>query len=260
MAGQSSADFRDWDIEAETSIEGRDAAGRPFYLYRESADDRLKLGRPRYCCITPINGVLNFSFFDPSANVRPTGAANAAAVAAVLTALAIFVSEWMTERSPRPYHFDTSAPPFMVLVGAFLAGSFAAGLVGVPWYAAVTLVRWSTGRFKDDGHVTHLPLASLDGFQMLNAGDAGAFVDGKRATSGHGLSAVFDDGTQVILTGNAWDYRSITQQHRNMTLAFRGRRDEMLMAWAELQKPKAPIKDTDPSPSSSSGVPLTLDA
>ena len=59
MASNQSDDFRDWDIEVEDSASGRDHEwGFPFYLWRESADNRLYLGRPRYCRITPINGEL----------------------------------------------------------------------------------------------------------------------------------------------------------------------------------------------------------
>jgi hypothetical protein len=75
MSGQKRSDFRDWDIPPETSLDGVDNNGMPFYLWRESADNRVTLSRPRFCCITCSNDELDFAFFDPRGHVRPTGAA-----------------------------------------------------------------------------------------------------------------------------------------------------------------------------------------
>ena len=73
MAAARSSDFRDWDIEPETSVAGTDANGFPFYVWRESADNRLTFARPRYCCITPHDGELYFTFFNPSENIKRAG-------------------------------------------------------------------------------------------------------------------------------------------------------------------------------------------
>ena len=43
-----SKEFRDWDIEPETSVGGVDATGHLLYDWREAADSRLMLSRPRY--------------------------------------------------------------------------------------------------------------------------------------------------------------------------------------------------------------------
>ena len=74
------------------------------------------------------------------------------------------------------------------------------------WYVAVTFYRWINGRFKGEGRIDVVPLNMLEGFQVINAGDAGAEINGKRATIGHGLTASLADGSQIILTGDAWNY------------------------------------------------------
>ena len=51
-----------------------------------------------------------------------------------------------------------------------------------------------------------------------------------------GLAAVFDDSTQWILTGNAWNYRSVVDDHGRLTEAFRRSRDEMVAAWEDRRK------------------------
>ena len=58
----------------------------------------------------------------------------------------------------------------------------------------MTLYRWINGRFKGEGRIDVVPLNMLEGFQVINAGDAGAEINGKRATIGHGLAAAFADG------------------------------------------------------------------
>lgn len=265
MATNRSGDFRDWDIEAEASYSGTDASGFPFYLWRESADNRLFLGRPRYCCITPISGVLHFSFFNPSANVRSTGGARAFwMVTAIVAALITVFSIWdLSTREQLPYAMDERPPPFFMMLAILLYSPFMGLLVAAPWFVIITVSRWVNGRFEGDGKIVHMPLVQLDGFQVITARDAGAMVDGKPAQTGHGLSAVFG-GSQLILTGNAWNYRSISDKHRDLTQAFRLPRDEMLRVWVEAQKP-AGVAPQSVAPAtaaasfSGSGVPDTLD-
>ncbi|MFX8712032.1 hypothetical protein ABTM46_18990, partial [Acinetobacter baumannii] len=88
------------------SFGGIDANGFPFYLWRESADNRLTLGRPRYCCLTPVDGELYFTFFNPSANVRQWEIV----IALVgMIAIVLLVNFGLAERPiPRPYHLDES--------------------------------------------------------------------------------------------------------------------------------------------------------
>jgi hypothetical protein len=237
MATNSSNDFRDWDIDVETRYSGYDELGFPFYLWRESADNRLTLSRPRYCCVMPVKDVLCFVFFDPSKDIKSTGAMNALYAVAGLVTIAMLTLGWFERQNARgPYASDMSAPPFLILVSTVFYALFLGSLVGGIWYAGVTVYRWINGRFNSDGRIVMMPLGSLDGFQVLNAGEAGAIVNGEPAKTGHGLAAVFDDGTQIILTGNAWNYRSIADQHRDMTIAFCKMREEYVKPWSERLK------------------------
>ena len=237
MGTQRSEDFRDWDIEVETSYSGFDQLGFPFYIWREKADSRLSLGRPRYCCVTLKDAKLYFNFFNPSENVRSTGATTAFAIVAGLVTITMLTLGWIEGQNARgPYVSDTSAPPFLILVGTFFYATFLGSLASGIWYAAVTVFRWVNGRFKGEGQTHVMPLNLLEGFQVINAGDAGAVIDGKRATVGHGLTAAFADGSQIIMTGNAWNYASIADQHRIMTTIFCTRRAEYAARWDEIAR------------------------
>ena len=279
MASNNSADFRDLDIEVETSTGGRDHQwGFPYYLWRESADNRLYLGRPRYCCITPIEGELYFSYFDPTKDVKSTGASKAFLVTTgVFAAFMIVMSLWeLATRDPLPYSMDRRPPPFFLLLGILFYPPVLGGMVAGPWYAFQTIKRWMNGRFAGDGRLVHLPFKQLGGFQVISARDAGAEVNGKPAQTGHGLTAVFEDGSQLILTGNAWNYASITGKHQDLTQAFRTPRDKILADWAEVlkaakklteeQKKKQAPSDTpaggdgapDPAQPTKKGVPKKL--
>jgi hypothetical protein len=238
MWTQRSEDFSDWNIEVETSYSGFDHLGFPFCIWRESADNRLTLSRPRYCCVTLKDAKLYFNFFNPSEDIRSTGTTAVSVIAAGLMAVATIAEGWMERQNARglDYIHDTSPPPFMILVGAFLSAMFAGMLCGVLWYAVVTLYRWVNGRFKGDGRIDVMPLNLLEGFQVINAGDAGAEINGKRATIGHGLAAAFADGSQIILTGDAWDYKSVADMHRVMTTMFCTRRAEYAAMWDEIAR------------------------
>ena len=208
MGTQRSEDFRDWDIEVETSYSGHDQLGFPYYIWRENADSRLSLGRPRYCCVTERNNELYFTFFNPSENIRSNGTTTAFVIAAGLVTIAMLALSWIDAQKPRvAYVYDTHAPPFLVFVATLMYAMFAGMISSSMWYVAVTLYRWINGRFKDDGRIIVVPLNMLEGFQVISAGDAGAQINGKRATIGHGLTASLADGTQIILTGDAVNYR-----------------------------------------------------
>ncbi len=279
MTSNQSKDFRDWDLEVEDHASGLDHEWHyPFYLWRESADNRLYLGRPRYCCITPIGSELYFSFFDPTKDVKPTGAMKAGLITAgVVAALMIFNGLYeLATRTPLPYSMDRRAPPFFILLGILFVPPLIGGMVAGPVYAYQTIKRWMNGRFEGDGRLVPMPLRQLDGFQVLSARDAGVKFDNKPADTGHGLAAVFEDGSQLILTGNAWNYESITRKHRDLTQAFRMPRDKILADWVEAGKkadaraaerkrsstpPSAPTGDggsTDPVVPPKKGVPKKL--
>ena len=88
MGMKRSEDFRDWNIEVWTSYSGFDQLGFPYYIWREKADSRLSLGRPRYCCVTLKDAKLYFNFFNPSEDVRSTGTTAVFVIAAALMAIA----------------------------------------------------------------------------------------------------------------------------------------------------------------------------
>ena len=257
MTSKVSKDFREWDIAPETSVAGIDANGFPFYVWRESADNRLTLGRPRYCCITPHDGQLYFSFFNPSDDTKASGGWVVFFAVGAIVVLAKLGTAWLNPAPPLPYHLDESLPPFLILLGALFAGGKCGAIAGGVVHIFVTISRWIFGRFPGQGRLNSMPYGALSGFNQVHAGEIGAKIGGKEAKSGHGVTAVFDDGSMFILTGNAWDYPSIVGKHREFTQAFRTRRDEILADWVARQKKTTraaehrPIETSSPSPTQS---------
>lgn len=249
-------DFRDWDIEPETSFGDVDANGLPFYVWRENADNRLTFARPRYCCIVERDRELYFAFFNPSENVKSTRAMMTFAVVAGLVALKVIGTAWLDDRPPLPYHLDESDPPLLVLLNAVFKGSVLGGLAAGACYSITTFYRWVHGRFPGEGQLHTKPLRALTGFNMVQAAEAGAMINGSPAKVGRGLTAAFEDGTIMILTGNAWNYPSIAGMHRDLTNAFRVPRDDILQKWTALQKSDPP--PLTPRPAKNVGVPDTL--
>lgn len=247
MTAQRSDDFRDWDFEVGNSYSSSDQLGLPFYIWREAGDNRCGLARPRYCCATigsyPYTGLepwtLYFTFFNPSVNVRPTGAGKVFGIVAAVVVLACFIITSFGDRPRGPY--AVGSPIGLVIVAAFLYSMFLAPLVSGIWYAAVTVYRWRNGRFKDEGQLEHVPLDRLQGFQVISAGEMGA-VSGQQGASLHGLTAVFADGSQIILRGSPLDYESIAEQHKVMTELFITRQPEYAATWAERAKRAAAEK------------------
>lgn len=228
MATKRSQDFRDWDIEPETSANGTDARGYPFFIWRESADNRLTLSRPRYCCITEKPDGLYFTFFDPSKDQKPTGAFKAFWIGVLLTAVVVILVSCMESRVPRgPYVSDMSAPPGLVLVAIFLYGTTIGALASGICYAVVIVRRWMAGRFPGEGRITMVPWDALRSFERLNAGEAGVIVNDKPASAGHALMAVFEDRehSHWILNKTAWNFTSIADDQRRLTRIFIDERD-----------------------------------
>lgn len=252
---QAQNDFRNWDLEAETSVGGTAQNGYPFFLWRESADDRLGLSRPRYCCITDADGELQFTFFNPSEDVRSTGTMAVSAAVAVLVVGLKVVEHWSAAKPLLPYALDERTPPALTVLSTAFAAALCAGLAGGAWFVAVTLLRWYRNRFAGDGRMTSKPLSWLLGFVDMPASETGAKSNGEVAKTGHGLVAAFNDGSIMVLTANAWDYPSIVAKHRALTQAFREPRDEFVMQWNEGRK-----RDGSPSvvAAPSQGLPETL--
>jgi hypothetical protein len=234
MFRKPSSDFRTWNMEEETRDGGRDAQGLPYYVWREGADNRLSLSRPRYCCVSEINGELYFEFFDPSKDVRPSWAPFVfmAVIAAVCLAR-LWDATYGPVPPPRPYHLDESPPPFLNFLGTCFLALSLGGIVSGAWYVVGTLARWLRGRFAGDGRITQVPWRSLQGFNVMNAADTSAGELEKIPRSSYGLGAVFDDGTHVALTANPWNYESIARRHGEMTSMFITTRADVMRRWAE---------------------------
>lgn len=233
MTAAQTGDFRDWLLEVETSASGHDANGLPYFVWRESADNRLGLGRPRYCCVSVIDNELSFTFFDPSGDWRPTYAGEAFKVGAALVVAALSVLWWLEPRDPAPYHANMSAPPFAILVAMFLYSMFLGGLAMTIAYVVMTFVYWLRDGFKGDGRITHVPWRSLQSFVMMNAADTPAGAQEKLPRSSYGLGAAFDDGGQLVLTANAWNHQTMASYHRQLTALFITGRAEHLRRWAK---------------------------
>jgi hypothetical protein len=232
-------DFRNWDLEREEHVLGLDADNYPYYLWRESADDRLGLSRPRYCQLRPVGGELYFVFRNPSEDVRPSGGMAVFCIVATAIASTILGAYLLTSWSAA-LHLK---PPLLGMIfTAALMGSVIGAIIGFVWHVLRTLWRWYTDHFSGDGRVHTRPLRLLSGFNMEHAGEVGATINGERAKTGHGLTAVFEDGSMFILTGNAWDYESIVAMHRDLTTLFRLHRDAIVANWDAAQKEQAEVK------------------
>ena len=259
MLGKPSADFRTWNMEEETRDGGRDGQGLPYYIWRESADNRLSLSRPRYCCVSEINGELHFEFFDPSKDVRPSWAPYVfIAVAGAVCAVGLWDAHYGPIPPPRPYHLDTSPPPFLVFIGTCFYAASLGGIVSGVWYVVGTLTRWLRGRFAGDGRLTQVPWRSLQGFNVMNAADTTAGELEKMPRSSYGLGAVFDNGMHVALTANPWNYESIALRHGEMTAMFITTRAEVMRRWALARAAIKANEGGQPPPASDQGVPHSL--
>jgi hypothetical protein len=77
--------------------------------------------------VTQKDAKLYFNFFNPSENIRSTGATAVAVIAAGLMATATVWHDWGLRLKSRglDYIHDTSPPPFMILAAAFLFAMFA---------------------------------------------------------------------------------------------------------------------------------------
>ncbi|RTL70305.1 MAG: hypothetical protein EKK41_12735 [Hyphomicrobiales bacterium] len=225
-------DFRTWTIETETSLKKTTPDGYPLFMWRESADDRLGLSRPRYCCVVREGDELVFHFFDPVGARKSTGTLAAACLAggaaALWTLAEYFVLGHTTTAATRPF----PTPPALIFLNAGLRAAIIGGLIASAWYVVSTLVRWGRNRFENDGALYKWPWRDLHNFRALSAADAGAMVNGEPAKSGEGLAAILTDGTQVVLTANAWTHTTIASYHTTMSKMFVIEREAMMLKFA----------------------------
>lgn len=259
MFRKPSTDFRTFDMEEEARDGGRDAQGLPYYIWRESADNRLGLSRPRYCCVSEINEQLVFEFFDPSKDVRPSWAPFVfMAVAGAVCLAGLWEAHFGELPPPRPYHMDTSPPPFLKFLGTSFFAASLGGMVSGAWYVVGTLGRWLRGRFAGDGRITRVPWRTLQAFNVMNAADTAAGELEKIPRSSYGLGAVFDDGSQVALTANPWNFESIALRHGEMTAMFITTRAEVMRGWAAVRAAAEAGKPGQHPAASKKGVPDKL--
>ena len=238
-------DFWNWDIESETSVSGISGNGYPFFLWRESADNRIGLSRPRYCCLLKEDDELHLAFFNPSEDVKPTGGWVVGGMIGALVAIAMVTGLWVETPPPAAFISNQNPPAFLRFLSYVVASSLAGIVSGSVWHFCTILFRWYRNRFAQDGRLFVQPLRNLSGFDLVAASDLGAKVNGEPAKIGRGLTAVFTDGTMWSLTANAWEYPSIVRYHAALTNAFRVPRDHML---AELEAEKKRVARTASQP------------
>lgn len=245
-------DFRRWQFAAEQSFQGLDAGRFPFFVWRESADDRLGFSRPRYCCVVEGDDDLLFQFFNPSKNVRSTGALGLA----YLTGGGIMV--WSLVNA---LFIGKPGDAFAGAIAGFLLAGFAAPLLGGVCYAAVTMWRWANGRFEGDGRLYSIPWRHLDGFQVVSAEDTGAERTERSPRGGFGLYATFGNKAPGIpLTANFWNQESIAEKHRLLTVEFIEKRGTLLRGWDEERKRRTgqDLPASDSAAVRADGVPHVL--
>jgi hypothetical protein len=244
-------DLRVIDLDVETSRYGKDDAGHPVYVWRESADNRYGLSRPLYCCITASDKELYFTFYNPSGNVQLTSAWKAAATAAGAIMI-IFVVTMITDRfrdAPMPY--STEPPPGMALIASVGTAIILGVIVFYIWDSIATVLRWRRDRFAGDGGITIVPWSLLEAFQVVTPEEAGVKRDPeKRSGGGHGLLATFGNEHPAIpLTANIWDYQSIADKHRDLTTLFIDSRETSFARWKKRNAgPASPPSSGNPGP------------
>lgn len=247
-------DFWAWDLAPETSHSGVAASGYPFHVWRESTDNRLGVSRSRFCCVVDDGRELQFMFFDPSQDRQPTWSAAVGSLLAIVYVMLVLTLAWSNSRSLS----------WLGLSGTIFTAALVGTLFGVLWHLGLIVKRWYFGRFAKDGRFSTKPLRLLSGFDTVDAAQVRSESDGDAIRGGYGLTAVFDDGTMLVLTRNAWDYPSIVAKHQALTQAFREPRDEFI-AKCELARLKSgdqPVTSapaaTGSSATGSRGVPDAL--
>lgn len=249
-------EFRTWNLDAETSHTGTAANGFPFYLWRESADNRIGVSRPRYCTISVDGNELFFEFFNPAAQQKPSGALTifilVGGAFALLSLVSYFVFGDQFRASTAPFH----TPPVLAVMGAVFGGSVLGGISAGVWHVLALAWRWKRNRFEGDGRVLRMPWSMLESFTEMSARDAGAKGNGDNPPTGHGLAAVFTDGSIMILTSNSWERTSIMGTHRELTRLFITPRDAAIREFKERLKRAARTESA--APAGKEGVPDKL--
>lgn len=219
-------------MEVEVTRGGLDSAGLPYFVWRESGDNRFGLSRPRYCCITPKGEDLHLTFFNPSEDVKPTGA-NSAFIGVCILMGVLFIVEMIAERFrgvPGPREYPPG--PLFSLIAFFGTAMILGGLVYYVWDGIATVWRWRTSRFAGDGRITSVPWRQLVAFRVVTPEENGVQRGPDEKKVGEDLQATFGMAAAPwALTANKWNNRSVVNIHRELTVLFIGHRDECLANW-----------------------------
>ncbi len=235
-------DISTWDLPVETSHSGTLPNGYPYFIWREGADNRLGLSRPRHCGIVVHGDQLLFGFYDPVATIRrgqwPRFGVLLATLIAVIMLIDFVALPAVLGRAPYLSHPNT---PFLgELVYIAVASAVSAFALTSAAYIIVTLARWRLNRFATDGWFETRPLRELTGFDMPPAGNLRVEDDnGSAPANSFGLTAVFDDGHMWVLTANAWNYQTAARYHAILTAAFRDTRDKFTSEFEAKRKSSA---------------------
>lgn len=253
-------EFRSWNLDVETSHSGTAANGYPFYIWRESADNRIGVSRPRYCTISVNGNELFFEFFNPAAHQKPSGALTifilVGGAFALVSLVSYFVFGDQFRASTAPFH----TPPVLAVLGAVWGGSVVGGISAGVWHVLALAMRWKRNRFESDARLLRMPWSMLESFTELSARDAGAKGNGDNPPTGHGLAASFTDGSVMILTSNSWERTSIMGTHRELTSLFIVPRDAAIREFKDRLKraARAAERAQSAAPASNEGVPDKL--
>ena len=238
-------DIRSLDLDVEASRHGFDDYGMPYYVWRESADNRMGLSRPRYCCISAVGDELMFTFFNPSEDIKSNGSEKAfvgvCAAMAVLFVVSMIAGRYQSATGPG----DHGVPPLMALISFTGTALILGGLTFWVWNSIATILSWRRDRFQGDGRLYSVPWRHLEAFQVVTPEETGVKREKDVPKTGHGMLATFGNAASpMALTANVWNYRSIIDQHREKTLLFVDGRDEKLAEWNAYLKRKKK-KDDD---------------
>lgn len=250
------SDIRTWDFETETSHAGIGGNGYPYFIWRERADNRLGLSRPRFCTIIDDDTQLLFGFYNPVASSKPQrwpllGVLLAIAIAVGMLAIDA-IGPWLFGRGP--FFSDPRAHALVHLATVGVLASLSATAFTSLAYIVITLARWYRTRFEADGQLITMPLSELSGFQASPAERLLAKGPREAVKTAEGLTAVFYDGTVWILTSNAWEPRTVGEYHKHLTNAFRTPRDQWLSAFDAKRKGHRPGLQADPVDAPSHGA------
>jgi hypothetical protein len=222
-------DITTWDLPVDSSKSGTAPNGYPYFMWREAADNRLGLSRPRFCAIMEDGDRLLFCFYNPVGNVEQGLWPKLAGLCAILIASILLIDYTAVPAlfGRAPFLSFPEQMFFLEVIYIAFVTAFLTLVLMSATYIGVTLVRWSSNRFASDGWFETRPLSDLLGFDMPPAANLRVSGGNDNAPpNSFGLTAVFEGGHIWALTANAWNYTSAARYHAMLTAAFRDNRDK----------------------------------